>query len=377
MNCELFDLLDSFHHFECEEDKDRIYALAGLASDVQTSTGLMPLTAYQEKMPFVPHYLLSDDEVFRQVALRRIQSGRAFTTLAYAGALRPRNGSRSLSSWAPDFRLSKLWRTMLKEPDSEYQPTIELRFDGSLTLKGKVRTPYKQDYTSSGNKWDSCAVHNIFQGPTDSEPRSMLQFVRDCLHWMHSIPTLVNLEKDVQKIVLCDVLLTVAAKLDKEEYEMNDSTSDLILDIVSEKRLPLNTSKADGRDKSVRWLLKSLLDDEDSENKHLKGIMPYLSMIFKGLVGRCLFISNTVTISQRWGEEDMGGYQHFGISLLGIGPGDIEAGDVIVRFAGVEQSLFFRPEDGRHQVLGDGHFTVLPPRLQHEFHFSQAEIVLV
>jgi hypothetical protein len=32
MNCELFDLLDSFHHFECQEYKDRIYALTGLAT---------------------------------------------------------------------------------------------------------------------------------------------------------------------------------------------------------------------------------------------------------------------------------------------------------------------------------------------------------
>jgi hypothetical protein len=108
ISCELFDLLDSFHHFECREVKDRIYALAGLASDVQTSTELTPLRSYQEKMTLVPDYSLSDDEVFHQVALRRIQSGRAFTTLAYAGALRLRNGSRTLPSWVPDFRLSKL-----------------------------------------------------------------------------------------------------------------------------------------------------------------------------------------------------------------------------------------------------------------------------
>jgi hypothetical protein len=42
----------------------------------------MPLRGDQEKMSLVPDYSLSDDEVFRQVALHRIQSGRAFTTLA-------------------------------------------------------------------------------------------------------------------------------------------------------------------------------------------------------------------------------------------------------------------------------------------------------
>jgi hypothetical protein len=63
INCELFDLLDSFHHFECQ-DKDRIYAFAGLASDVHTSTELMPLWGYQEKTSLVPDYSLSDDELF-------------------------------------------------------------------------------------------------------------------------------------------------------------------------------------------------------------------------------------------------------------------------------------------------------------------------
>jgi hypothetical protein len=83
-NCELFDLLDSFAHFECQEGKDRIYALAALASDVRTSSELMPFTAggSLKKMTLVPDYSLSDEEVFRQVALQRMQSGRAFTTLA-------------------------------------------------------------------------------------------------------------------------------------------------------------------------------------------------------------------------------------------------------------------------------------------------------
>ena len=80
--------------------------------------------------------------------------------------------------------------------------------------------------------------------------------------------------------------------------------------------------------------------------------MPYISVIFKGLAGRCLFMSNTVTASQRWRGENLSGYQYFGISLLGIGPGDIVAGGVIVRFTGAEQSWF---------RLEDGNATILPP----------------
>jgi hypothetical protein len=71
------------------------------------------------------------------------------------------------------------------------------------------------------------------------------------------------------------------------------------------------------------------------------------------------------------------GWQDFRISLLGIGPGDIIAGDVAARFAGVEQSLFFRPEGGKYQVLGDGNFTILPPLLEYQLDDSKAKIVLV
>jgi hypothetical protein len=74
---------------------------------------------------------------------------------------------------------------------------------------------------------------------------------------------------------------------------------------------------------------------------------------------------------------DLGGWNHLGISLFGIGPGDIVAGDVVVGFAGVEEALFFRPIDGKHQVLGDGYFNVLPPGLENEFVSCRAHILLV
>jgi len=85
-NCELFDLLDSFHHLECREAKGRIYALNGLARDMQRS---VPTQFAQANYSLVPDYSLSDDAVFLQLALRQMQAGKIFTTLAHAGALRP------------------------------------------------------------------------------------------------------------------------------------------------------------------------------------------------------------------------------------------------------------------------------------------------
>jgi hypothetical protein len=171
---------------------------------------------------------------------------------------------------------------MLKEPNAKYQPTIELRSDGHLTLKGDVCIPFINGlYNHSSNDWNSCTVQHIFPGPGDSEPQTLPEFFRDCLHWIYAIPTHVNLEKDTQRTALFEVLGTVASKLGKELNE--------------------------------------------------------------GLAGRCVFVSNTVTIFKRWGSEDLDGWdswQNFGIGLLGIGPGDMAAGDILVKFAGVKELCF-------------------------------------
>jgi hypothetical protein len=169
---------------------------------------------------------------------------------------------------------------------------------------------------------------------------------------MHSLPILSDLEENSRKIVVCDSLLALVIQLGKEEYEINDSISDKF------NRLPPNSSKAECRDETVRSLLISLLDNADSENGSIEGILPYLSVLFKGMIGRCLCLSSAV-------------------GLLGIGPGDIVAGDIIINFAGVEQSLFFRREDGKYQVLGDGLFTRLYGWINTQGYGRDVEILLV
>jgi hypothetical protein len=167
------------------------------------------------------------------------------------------------------------------------------------------------------------------------------------------MPTVVDLEKSVQESLLWGILDAATTHLGSEIYKMDDSELGFILSFVLRNGL-------------------FGFDDEDAEDKYVGEMMPSLSKIFKGLTGRSLFVSNTAT--DTW----LHNLEEFNIGLLGIGPGDIVAGDVVVIFAGVEQTLFFRPEDGRHEVLGDGYFIVLPwgLNLEREFGFSETEIIL-
>jgi hypothetical protein len=44
-----------------------------------------------------------------------------------------------------------------------------------------------------------------------------------------------------------------------------------------------------------------------------------------------------------------------GFAILGVGPRDLKGNDIFVVFTGCKDPLFFRPQNGRYQVLGDGY----------------------
>ena len=80
--------------------------------------------------------------------------------------------------------------------------------------------------------------------------------------------------------------------------------------------------------------------------------------------GRTFFLSNTVLSTQRYEENN---FSDIGFGVFGIGPGDLQAGDILVMLAGCEQSLFFRRTEMGHRVLGDGAMTVLPEHFEASF----------
>lgn len=65
-DCELLGLLGSFHHFRCADDKDKIYAIAGLASDIRVSSSSSKSDKYQ--MTVISNCSLSTEEVYREIA---------------------------------------------------------------------------------------------------------------------------------------------------------------------------------------------------------------------------------------------------------------------------------------------------------------------
>jgi hypothetical protein len=101
----MLDILEAFSHFVSAEDKDRVYALTTLATDIYQSTA--GRRASQGLMDISTDCSLSTEFVFRNFAMQRIRSGRLFSTLFYAAARRPMDEAHSRSSWVPDLQLPK------------------------------------------------------------------------------------------------------------------------------------------------------------------------------------------------------------------------------------------------------------------------------
>lgn len=80
--------------------------------------------------------------------------------------------------------------------------------------------------------------------------------------------------------------------------------------------------------------------------------------------GRAIFMSNTVSSTEP--HEDIN-LSNLDFGLFGVGPGDLQAGDIIVVFAGCEQPLLSRETERGHRLLGDGAMAVLPERFAAHF----------
>ncbi|KAH7084232.1 heterokaryon incompatibility protein-domain-containing protein [Paraphoma chrysanthemicola] len=137
----IFSLLLRFHATECHDDRDRLYALLGVSSDVElqdepdmTRADMAQVQAL--KIWFQPSYTLSTAQVYQKFAVAAIQSLSAFDLLHCAGAFRcidVRDATdTSLPSWVPDWRYPPRYKPLLRAMDCRA---------GILQGAGRKKTP--------------------------------------------------------------------------------------------------------------------------------------------------------------------------------------------------------------------------------------------
>jgi hypothetical protein len=111
----IFPLMLNFHAAQCGDDRDRLFALLGIADEYrQVPVHMAPFLAL--KMRFSPNYRLDTEQVYRAFALAALRSPLAFDMLHCAGAFRHPDGAgeRTLPSWVPDWRCPLLYKPLMK-----------------------------------------------------------------------------------------------------------------------------------------------------------------------------------------------------------------------------------------------------------------------
>lgn len=98
--CRRMTLLERFEHFGCADDRDRIYALAGLAEDGHGDDPLVPIPM---------DYSMSAEQLYIKLTETLVEAGHLSWVLQQACARRCTN--KGLPSWVPDWRIPPTTKT--------------------------------------------------------------------------------------------------------------------------------------------------------------------------------------------------------------------------------------------------------------------------
>lgn len=330
---DIYNLLHSFQDLECKELKDRFYAIAGLADDVDLK--LQPSTSRFNIASIAPSYYLSDEEVFQDLAFKMIQFGKVFSTLAHAGASRIMEAEQPLPSWVPDVRQPGSWPLIAIENEADFK-LVEVcePSNGILTLNIEVYCwqqylPRDQGFRSI---WEhSLSIKDGFEPPNDWVAQDCFNPIGDTIaDWLYSHLTRSLLRQcfgegkfDIISHMLWSIIRSQL--LTEEGCESLDCLPSL-------QEWRKQCSAQDGR---------SELSDQWS---------PYL---FKALATRAIYTGRNQFP------------RSFPSYFFGFGPRGLTPGDAVCIPSLASEgatALYLRPDGTEHKVLGGGLVWILHRR---------------
>ncbi|KAI1364257.1 heterokaryon incompatibility protein-domain-containing protein [Xylaria arbuscula] len=131
----IFDLLEAFDHFQCFDDRDRLFALGGLATDVhmgpKAPPGLLPLHA---------DYTISAESLYTKFCkdiLERNDESMKHQMLRSSLARSHSSQTVRLPSWVPDWRVLAIRKPFFRY--ISYNSLIQLEYKANgLSLRGQL-----------------------------------------------------------------------------------------------------------------------------------------------------------------------------------------------------------------------------------------------
>lgn len=167
-NHSILELLEIFDHYGCEDPRDRIFALLGLASDIDEPVGPFSKAA----MVVVPDYAVDWKQVYCQFMRAVVKRDGVLSSLLRVAMRCCGNDNAELPSWVPDFQ---------RPPQHIHQYFSDLYYDATVRVnvshivKGSeimsiTMTAYTfQPPDASLARWDGLRVSTVLLRPFDIE----------------------------------------------------------------------------------------------------------------------------------------------------------------------------------------------------------------
>jgi hypothetical protein len=353
----LLSLLHSFHSFECADDRDKIYALAGLASDGE---GLEV------------NYSRPSAEIYRDFALQMLtKEDNVFEVLAYAGAFRRHGHEFSLGSWVPDWSAGKLY-SILFDLNQNVPSRIKVDVYGDLSVIAIIACFQSSDCQNTHGLHSPFVEFTGPRHPEEFSPDALLGWIKEAVRFVreHDIRKSEPPDVDENLFVIGWTVAAGGRLLDA----LRDEARNAILETNLERSVS-NTGNPwyEVMMEYIRRLQLVLLGDTSVP---LSSIMTYLRLVWITMTGRRLVITNIIRSDRerhnRERHKSHRYYQRNDYRLIAIAPADVQEGDLIVQFASAMSPFFFRPCPGGFRLLGDGIIARVPDIVP-EFAFTLGE----
>ncbi|KAF2662177.1 HET-domain-containing protein [Lophiostoma macrostomum CBS 122681] len=139
--CGMIWLLEKFDHFKCADDRDRIYALVGLADDV----GNTPSDEWQQSnkmLSIKADYTLTTFEVYTQFAMTVINEKHKILWLLRQASSRYR--SEGFPGWLPNWSMPLARRPVVDNLDMSVSSTVSILLGGRAIYMPSILLHYSK-----------------------------------------------------------------------------------------------------------------------------------------------------------------------------------------------------------------------------------------
>jgi Heterokaryon incompatibility protein (HET) len=301
-------LLQWFDRFNCQDDRDRLFSLLGITGVIAAEFRVL------DHVKDLMDYNRTVADIYTTFATQCLRDSDGYLLLNYAAAFRQSSEcSLGLSSWIPDWRVRAKFKPI---PPSHFKAGVDSTKPASLNIEGNC-------LTATGLVVD-IICSKLCPEASALAPEDAQDFILQCQEMLLDCNSNYQGETYAFGMTLIAGYAYANPQQDMDEFEDGKPTLEGFFEIAHQAyQEPLREFQALCETRSFADLVWS------------KKALSYFHMVCSAVRGRAFFTT----------------YR----GIFGIGPEDIQQGDMVVILYGTRTPLILRRVDDKWRLIGDAY----------------------